>query len=121
MKKGFTVIELLVVLAIIAVLAALLYPVFGRSKVPQPVFPAQVIRKYDVQHSLNRQTYTVLHVDVKRKGSSTIEPLTTESYEVFANLLENKWYDFHTTGVRDTKWDHFPMIVSVDEITDPNQ
>ena len=62
-----------------------------------------------------------MHVDIKKKDSSTIEPLTTESYEVFANLVEGKWYNFHVTGLRDTTWDHFPMIVSVDEINDPNQ
>lgn len=116
-KKAFTLIELIIVLAIIAILFMSVW-VNLPPKTQQPVFAGQVIRKYDIQQSnnYNHHLITVLHIDVKRRDSNVIEPMTTESYDVFANLIENNWYNFNVVGVRDEKWNHFPIIVSVEEI-----
>lgn len=138
MKKAFTLIELLVVLSIIAILAGLIYSAAGsawtyegdgtpNSKgnkfTKQPAFSAQVVRKYDTQesYSSNRAVHTVLHVDVKRQGSDFVESLITDSYTVFANLSEDKWYTFHVVGVRNEYWELFPKIESADKIPDQNR
>lgn len=132
MKKGFTLIELLIVLAIIFILAAILLGgVRGCNSGYRTIntFTAEVVRKYEVNVPYGDDgTRTVYRVDVRQPNSEFVETLTNEddywqnkhnSATIHGNLIEHRWYQFTTRGVRDEYWSYFPNIMSATKVENP--
>ena len=116
-RSGFTLIELIVLLAIIAVFLALIAPSFGRTRYYsiKTTVKAKVIRKYEIPHPRN-----FMRVDYQDATSSAIKTVIVENdtwlgfYRgdtLYANLEIDKWYELSLVGFRDEYWEYFPKIV----------
>ena len=127
MKKGFTLVELAVVLAIIVILVLLLIPAVqqarkaGQQAGQSNVFLAKVIRKYEYVYNGNTQ----YRIDIQ-KGDKSIEVLKNEwnfskghqdTAVLQATLIEGKWYQFEV----DQHTLDFRNISKITEVPDPEQ
>ena len=131
MKKGFTLIETLVVIVIIVILIALITPAVIKvtnhvSADPVPSFVAKVTEKYPVS---DRHGLQAFRVNVIREGSSNhVETLTldyafgneTAIATAYANLMPDHWYRFSVRGTADESWNTLPMIVEIEEVDQPS-
>lgn len=131
MRKAFTLIELAVVIAIIAVLAALLTPALmqiaasnGGSRYYQTVTTptVKIMRKYEV--TVNE--HTRLRVDYKQSTREDIEVAILENDShlqyygadtLYANLIVGEWYKIRMIGYRDEPYRLFPKIIEATHTT----
>jgi prepilin-type N-terminal cleavage/methylation domain-containing protein len=130
MKKGFTLVELIVCISIIGLLAALLIPTLGGGcslgNYQAHTFQAEVVRKYEShQDDGDGGNITIYHVDIRRPGSDKIEVLTNrddffqskrDSITLQANLLQGEIYQFEVRGEHNTFTGALPNIIKATHV-----
>jgi prepilin-type N-terminal cleavage/methylation domain-containing protein len=125
MRKGFTLIEVLVILAIFVVLIALIFPALPFTFAEKQSIEAQVVRKYEVFH----EGTTIPRLDIRRQGQQDVEIIQVlrcyqndwKAATIFANIHEGQWYKIDLYGDTNEKWGRFPNVVSATVIPNPER
>ena len=117
MKKGFTLVELLVVVAIVGILTVLFISVFGgkgRMSKTETV-QGQLVRK--VEYNLG-ESGTQFRLEVKLT-SGKVDTFVNQDYwyddyyssgTVQANTEIGKWYEFDLRGERNERWSYYRQL-----------
>jgi len=120
-RSGFTLIELIICIAILAIVVMMVIGLFGSSLVTHSDFVAKVVRKYEVAKGNATQRL----IDIQRPSSTVLEVISNDdnfmsgkynSASVHANLIEGRTYHFWTRGDRNEYMSLFPNIERIEEV-----
>ncbi|HPM47607.1 MAG TPA: prepilin-type N-terminal cleavage/methylation domain-containing protein [bacterium] len=94
MKKGFTIIELMVVIAIIGVLATVAIPMYSDYSKKSKVSEIPMTLKMIIQQQIGRREDPLA-------GGNYVTDLATIAWTTSNGTTEGRYYGFGTSGVED--------------------